>query len=135
MPVENLNELEYVKGEIYANIWKSDRIARISPETGLVTGWIDLAGILAPLKGEMLNGIAYDPEGDRLFVTGTPIVTGWVLAHAWEIGFSMIGAVVLIFGLLWAYFRRWHGVLIPSVAATVTAIWGLGFIGWRRRRR
>ncbi len=71
-----------------------------------------------------------EDENHRLFVTGTPIVTGWVLAHAWEIGLSMVGAVVLIFGLLWGYFRRWHGVLIPSVAAVVTVIWGLGFIGW-----
>ena len=71
-----------------------------------------------------------EDENHRLFVTGTPIVTGWVLAHAWEIVFSMVGAVVLIFGLLWTYFRRWHGVLIPSVAAAVTVTWGLGFIGW-----
>jgi glutamine cyclotransferase len=73
VPVERLNELEYVKGEIYANVWWSDRIARISPETGQVTGWIDLEGILAPLsvgQKDVLNGIAYDPEGDRLFVTG-----------------------------------------------------------------
>ena len=71
-----------------------------------------------------------EDENHRLFVTGTPIVTGWVLAHAWEIVLSIVGAVALIFGLLWAYFRRWHGVLIPSVAAAVTVIWGLGFIGW-----
>jgi glutamine cyclotransferase len=72
-PVQRLNELEYVKGEILANVWRSDRIAVISPETGKVTGWIDLEGILAPLaagRDDMLNGIAYDPEGDRLFVTG-----------------------------------------------------------------
>ena len=73
-PVENLNELEYVKGEIYANIWKSDRIAKISPDTGQVTGWIDLKGLFTP-EGpakpvDVLNGIAYDPENDRLFVTG-----------------------------------------------------------------
>ncbi len=75
LPVGRLNELEYVKGEIYANVWCTDRIARISPVSGQVLGWIDLTGLL-PLvcnPGEpdaVLNGIAYDAENDRLFVTG-----------------------------------------------------------------
>jgi glutamine cyclotransferase len=72
-PVAGLNELEYVKGEIYANIWKSDRIAVISPDSGRVTQWIDLKGILAPFlrdEKKVLNGIAFDPDGNRLFVTG-----------------------------------------------------------------
>jgi len=73
-PVTNLNELELVEGEIYANIWQQDRIARVSPETGRVTGWIDLKGLLPPADrqgGEdVLNGIAYDPAKKRLFVTG-----------------------------------------------------------------
>ncbi|MDZ4164435.1 MAG: glutaminyl-peptide cyclotransferase [Smithellaceae bacterium] len=73
-PVSNLNELEYVKGEIYANIWNSDQIARISPRTGKVLGWIDLQGLKAHLGSghqvDVLNGIAYDKKGDRLFVTG-----------------------------------------------------------------
>jgi len=91
-PVQNINELEYVNGEIYANIWPTYKIAIISPETGQVTGWIDLTGILSPedtaqvgwssiesLRGhtsipfnqeDSPNGIAYDPSEDRLFVTG-----------------------------------------------------------------
>ena len=73
-PVFWLNELEYIKGEIWANVWQSERIARISPEDGKVTGWIDLTGILdasdRKLGVDVLNGIAYDAEGDRLFVTG-----------------------------------------------------------------
>jgi len=72
-PVEHLNELEYVKGEVFANVWLTDRIARISPKDGRVTGWIDLAGLLPPAeqaREAVLNGIAYDPAGDRLFVTG-----------------------------------------------------------------
>jgi glutaminyl-peptide cyclotransferase len=73
-PVKNLNELEYIDGEIYANIWQQDKIARISPQTGKVLAWIDLAGILPASErsgGEdVLNGIAYDPDGKRLFVTG-----------------------------------------------------------------
>ena len=73
-PVNEINELEYVQGEIYANIWHADRIARIDPKTGTVVGWIDLTGLLA--RGEVqdeeavLNGIAYDAASGRLFVTG-----------------------------------------------------------------
>jgi glutaminyl-peptide cyclotransferase len=73
-PVSHLNELEWVKGEIFANIWLTTRIARIDPASGRVTGWIDLAPLVAQnMKGEednVLNGIAYDRAGDRLFVTG-----------------------------------------------------------------
>lgn len=74
-PVGHLNELEFVQGEIFANIWQTDYIARISPATGQVTGWIDLRGLsrLARAEGatiDVLNGIAYDERGDRLFVTG-----------------------------------------------------------------
>ena len=72
--VRDLNELEYVRGEIYANVWHTDRIARIAPESGRVIGWIDLKGLLPPvyrLEAEaVLNGIAYDAARDRLFVTG-----------------------------------------------------------------
>ena len=74
-PVRNLNELEWVRGEIYANIWGTTRIARINPATGKVVGWIDLTGLLtsqeASVSGaDVLNGIAYDAKGRRLFVTG-----------------------------------------------------------------
>ncbi len=73
-PVARLNELEYVRGEIFANIWQSDRIARIDPASGRVTGWIDLAGLpdfKARLQGAgVANGIAYDETNNRLFVTG-----------------------------------------------------------------
>jgi glutamine cyclotransferase len=70
--VSNLNELEYIHGEIFANIWYKDYIARISPKTGEVTGWLDLRQLM-PRRADreaVLNGIAYDAEGDRLFVTG-----------------------------------------------------------------
>jgi glutaminyl-peptide cyclotransferase len=72
-PVPQLNELEYVRGEIYANVWMTDRIARISPATGHVLGWIDLPGLLTPAERaetDVLNGIAYDAKQNRLFVTG-----------------------------------------------------------------
>jgi glutamine cyclotransferase len=72
--IENLNELEYVHGEVYANIWHSDAIVRISPRTGRVIGRIDLSGIIDERElhdpEAVLNGIAYDSTGDRLFVTG-----------------------------------------------------------------
>jgi glutamine cyclotransferase len=72
-PVVGLNELELVKGEILANVWQTERIARIAPATGRVTGWIDLRGLLSPREAagvDVMNGIAYDAAGDRLFVTG-----------------------------------------------------------------
>jgi glutamine cyclotransferase len=72
-PVMELNELEYIQGEIWANIWQTDRIARISPFTGIVSGWIDLKGLLKPAEkssADVLNGIAYDPSTNRIFVTG-----------------------------------------------------------------
>lgn len=73
-PVDNLNELEYVNGEIYANVWLTDRIAMIDPRTGRVLGWIDLTGLLSAADlsqpVDVLNGIAYDAQHDRLFVTG-----------------------------------------------------------------
>ncbi len=72
--VTELNELEFVRGEIFANVWQTDRIARISPQSGKVVGWIDLTGLLSPVyrreREAVLNGIAYDPNGNRLFVTG-----------------------------------------------------------------
>jgi glutamine cyclotransferase len=73
-PVTYLNELEYVRGEVYANVYGTDRIARISPSDGRVLGWIDLKGLLGPedrkITVDVLNGIAYDEKQNRLFVTG-----------------------------------------------------------------
>ena len=73
VPVRRLNELEVVRGEIWANVWQTNRIARISPKTGAVLGWVDLTGLLdrrdAP-GTDVLNGIAYDSRRNRIFVTG-----------------------------------------------------------------
>lgn len=72
--IDQLNELEFVEGEIFANVWQTNRIARISPQRGKVAGWIDLTDLLSPMyhleSDAVLNGIAYDPKGKRLFVTG-----------------------------------------------------------------
>jgi glutamine cyclotransferase len=74
-PVKDLNEMEWIKGEIFANIWQTDKIARIDPSTGKVVGWVDLTGLLTPsdqagLQVDVLNGIAYDAKTGRIFVTG-----------------------------------------------------------------
>jgi len=74
-PVRYVNELEWVKGEIYANVWQTDWILRIDPHTGEVVGLVNLAGLLeaadrTPRQTDVLNGIAYDAKNDRLFVTG-----------------------------------------------------------------
>ncbi len=72
-PVKDINELEWVKGEVYANVWQTRKIVRIDPSTGKIVGSIDLTGILSPAEEsqtDVMNGIAYDSKGDRLFVTG-----------------------------------------------------------------
>ncbi|MDQ2844430.1 MAG: glutaminyl-peptide cyclotransferase [Acidobacteriota bacterium] len=72
--LKELNELEWVNGELFANVWQTDRIVRISPRDGKVLGWIDLTGLLPAADrsqgADVLNGIAYDARGDRLFATG-----------------------------------------------------------------
>jgi glutamine cyclotransferase len=73
-PLLNLNELEYIKGEIYANIWHSDKIVRIDPESAKILAWVDLSGLLPEAQRQnseaVLNGIAYNKANDKLFVTG-----------------------------------------------------------------
>ena len=71
--VDQLNELEYIRGEIWANVWLTEKIVRFSPKDGRVTGWIDMSGLLTPGERtgvDVLNGIAFDSMGDRIFVTG-----------------------------------------------------------------
>jgi len=72
-PVNGLNELEYVRGDIYANVWPTNYIAVIDPRTGSVKGWLDMSGLLSATDAQgadVLNGIAYDAKSDHLFVTG-----------------------------------------------------------------
>lgn len=71
VPVKNLNELELIKGELWANVWQTDSIARINPTTGKVTGWIDCSGLLTPEErsnADVLNGIAYDAKRDIILL-------------------------------------------------------------------
>lgn len=72
-PIDQLNELEWIKGEIWANIWMTQKIARINPQTGRVNSWVDMSGILSVMETagtDVMNGIAYDAKTDRVFVTG-----------------------------------------------------------------
>lgn len=89
-PVANLNELEYIDGEIYANVWKTDLIVIVSPASGVVVGWIDLAGLhpdtVDPTGENVLNGIAYDEE------TGHLLVTGKCWPHIYEIELVQMGS-------------------------------------------
>jgi glutaminyl-peptide cyclotransferase len=74
LPVSRLNELEWIKGQIWANVWQTPQIARIDPRTGAVSSWIDLSSILPSGSTmdsvDVANGIAYDSAADRIFVTG-----------------------------------------------------------------
>ena len=74
VPVTQLNELEYIDGEVWANVWQTNKIARINPDTGAVTGWIDASGLLSAedltQQVDVLNGIARDAETGRIFITG-----------------------------------------------------------------
>ncbi|MCZ6463498.1 MAG: MMPL family transporter [Proteobacteria bacterium] len=77
--------------------------------------------------------VGWEPEEDAnhdIFVSGGPILVGWILEIAFQIGLYVGLTIVTIFALLWVYFRRWHGVVIPMIAALSTVIWGLGFTGW-----
>jgi glutaminyl-peptide cyclotransferase len=74
LPVEYLNELEFVRGELWANVWQTERIAIIDPASGVVRRWLDLSTLLPRQfrgpQADVLNGIAWDAKGDRIFVTG-----------------------------------------------------------------
>ncbi|MCP5071591.1 MAG: MMPL family transporter [bacterium] len=72
-----------------------------------------------------------EDENTHIFVSGVPILVGWILVYAFQIGLYVLLTIAMIFILLWAYFRRWHGVFIPFIAALATVIWGLGYTGWR----
>lgn len=84
-PVTMLNELEWIEGEIWANVWQTDRIARISPSTGVVNAWVDLTTLWPQARrmpqADVLNGIAYDPAAKRIFVTGKK----WPLVYEIEV--------------------------------------------------
>ncbi len=67
----------------------------------------------------------------KIYISGAPVLVGWILKHAFQIGLYVLLTIAMIFLLLWAYFRRWHGVFIPFIAAVATVIWGLGYTGWR----
>jgi len=71
-----------------------------------------------------------EDENTKIYISGFPMLVGWILKYAFKIVLFVVLTIVMIFLLLWLYFRRWHGVLLPAVAALATVIWGLGFTGW-----
>jgi predicted RND superfamily exporter protein len=79
---------------------------------------------------QRIKQVEQDDEHD-IYVSGVPVLVGWILKHAFEIGMYVVLTVIAIFLLLWGYFRRWHGVVIPFIAAIATVVWGLGYCGWR----
>jgi hypothetical protein len=102
-------------------------------ESGVVFALVKLGSSLKRLAVGA-SSEAHWPAGCNLqvFVSGLPIQVGWVIKHAYEILLFVVLTVVMIFALLWAYFRRWHGVFIPLIAAMMTVVWGLGFTGWMK---
>ena len=68
--------------------------------------------------------------GLKVYLSGEPVAVGWIITYAGQILGFVLATVAMTFGLLWLYFRRWHGVVIPMIAAAMTTIWGLGFTGW-----
>ncbi|MHC5028898.1 MAG: efflux RND transporter permease subunit, partial [Planctomycetota bacterium] len=99
-------------------------------------GWVcssdDIEAGVECTEGEFVAG--WEPEDDdntEIVVSGAPVLVGWVLKHAFEIAQYIVLTIVAIFGLLWLYFRRWHGVFLPFIAAIATVIWGFGYTGWR----
>jgi len=79
---------------------------------------------------QRIKAVEQDANTD-IVMSGAPVLVGWILKYAFEIGAYLAATVAVIFGLLWLYFRRWHGVFLPFAAATATVIWGLGYTGWR----
>ena len=98
---------------------------------GFVTDRLDSREVYMAVFNHVQK-IKHDLETDnvKIYISGGPILTGWIIKHAFEILLYVSLTIAAIFGLLWLYFRRWHGVLIPAVAAMMTVIWGLGFTGW-----
>ena len=95
-PVTALNELEMVRGVIFANVWQSHRIAMIAPDSGTVTGWLDLTGLLPAserARVDVLNGIAYDERGDRLLCDGQVVADG-VSGRGCEVRIGFTGSQV-----------------------------------------
>jgi predicted RND superfamily exporter protein len=109
----------------------TDVLMKKLPETQDVTDRLDNREVYMAVF-DHVQQIKRDLETEdiKIYVSGGPILTGWIIKHAFEILLYVCLTIATIFGLLWLYFRRWHGVLIPAVAAMMTVIWGLGFTGW-----
>jgi hypothetical protein len=115
---------------IYGRLVSLDEKAALIT-AGFVTDRLDQREIYKAVFDYVQNiKVKEDDANVTLYVSGGPILVGWIQRHAAEILFYTVGTVIMVFALLLAYFRRLHGVLIPFIAAIITVIWGLGFTGW-----
>jgi hypothetical protein len=115
---------------VFGNLVSTDEKAALVT-AGFVTDRLDHRAIFQAVFDHVMKIQARESDANtRVYVTGVPILTGWILQHAREIVIFVGLAVAAIFGLLWLYFRRGHGVAIPLICAAITVIWGLGFTGW-----
>ncbi len=120
------DKIPYVLGSLVS---RDETAALVT--AGFVTDRLDQREVFKAVFDHVLRIQARESDANTdVYVTGIPILTGWVLRHAWEVALFLGLAVATIFGLLLLYFRRAHGVLIPLVCAGVTVIWGIGFTGW-----
>ncbi len=111
--------------EVYMAVF--DHVQKI--KNGWKCGSLEIERGMECTEGDWI----WEPEEDdrhNIYITGGPIMTGWIITHAFEIGLFVFLTVLMTFTLLLIYFRRLHGVLIPFIAAIATALWGLGFTGW-----
>ena len=116
----------YIYGRLVSNDQKGALIT-----AGFVTDRLSgQESIMAVFDWVQQIKLDVEDEDHQIYVSGVPILMGWILKYAMEIVFFLMLTIGMIFTLLWAYFRRWHGVFIPFIAALATAIWGLGFTGW-----
>ena len=116
--------------EVFGQLVSTDRAAALV-SVQFVTDRLSNAQIYRAVFDHIQAAVERESDANhQIHVVGAPIITGWVLHYAWEMLASIAGSAVVIFVLLWAYFRLAHGVFIPMVAAGVTVIWGTGFTGW-----
>jgi predicted RND superfamily exporter protein len=137
-PPETQAEADAIRAKVNQQMPDDARRLLVSPDekaalitAGFVTDRLSNLEIYGALFKHLQDlRTRVEDEHHHVYITGLPLVFGYVLVHFQEIFLSVIGAIAAIFLLLWAYFRRWHGVLIPMVAAFATVIWGVGFTGW-----
>jgi hypothetical protein len=119
-------KIPYVLGSLVS---RDEKAALVT--AGFVTDRLDQREVFQAVFDHVAAIQARESDANTdVYVTGVPILTGWILRHAWEIALFLGLTILAIFALLSLYFRRAHGVVIPFLCASVTVIWGIGFTGW-----